>query len=156
MKTAIQFGAGNIGRGFIGMLLAQAGYRVVFADVNATIIDRLAQDGGYTVHVTDVEQVDYPITNVTGILSTGTEIIDEIAAAEVVTTAVGLVILPRIAPTIVAGIRARKESGSTQALNIIACENAIRASSQGARLRTAERRGEGILRPVRRLPGLLG
>ena len=130
MKTAIQFGAGNIGRGFIGMLLAQAGYRVVFADVNATIIDRLAQDGGYTVHVTDVEQVDYPITNVTGILSTGTEIIDEIAAAEVVTTAVGLVILPRIAPTIVAGIRARKESGSTQALNIIACENAIRASSQ--------------------------
>ncbi|MGN1031562.1 MAG: mannitol-1-phosphate 5-dehydrogenase [Butyricicoccaceae bacterium] len=130
MKTAIQFGAGNIGRGFIGMLLAQAGYRVVFADVNQAIIDRLAQDGGYTVHVTDVEQIDYPITNVTGILSTGTEIIDEIAAAEVVTTAVGLVILPRIAPTIAAGIRARKESGCTQALNIIACENAIRASSQ--------------------------
>lgn len=130
MKTAIQFGAGNIGRGFIGMLLAQAGYKVVFADVNPVVIDRLAQDKQYTVHIMDVEKKDYLITNVDGIMSTGQEIIDEIAKAEVVTTAVGLMILPRIAPAIAAGIRQRKESGSTEPLNIIACENAIRASSQ--------------------------
>lgn len=130
MKTAIQFGAGNIGRGFIGMLLAQAGYHVVFADVNPVIIDRLAQDKAYTVHIMDVEKEDHRITDVDGIMSNGPEILDAIRDAKIITTAVGLTILPRIAPTIAAGIKARKESGSEEPLNLIACENAIRASSQ--------------------------
>ena len=130
MKTAVMFGAGNIGRGFIGMLLAQSGYKVIFGDVNPVIIDRLAQDKSYTVHIMDVEKEDVRIENVDGILSTGQEIVDAIAQAEIVTTAVGLVILPRIAPAMADGIKARKEAGCTEALNIIACENAIRASSQ--------------------------
>lgn len=33
MKQAIQIGAGNIGRGFMGALLEQAGWHVTFADV---------------------------------------------------------------------------------------------------------------------------
>lgn len=130
MKNAIQFGAGNIGRGFIGMLLSQAGYHVIFADVNETIIDHLKTDKGYTVHVMDTEVEEVPITNVTGILSNGTEIIDEIARAEVLTTAVGLRVLGFIAPTIAKGIQKRHADGVTAPLNIIACENAIRATSQ--------------------------
>lgn len=130
MKTAIQFGAGNIGRGFIGMLLAQAGYRVVFADVSEVIIDRLAKDQGYTVHVMDTEVEDVAITNITGIMSNGEEIIDEIANADILTTAVGLRVLGFIAPTIAKGIQKRIAAGSKTPMNIIACENAIRATSQ--------------------------
>ena len=44
MKKAIQFGAGNIGRGFIGALLSQAGYHVVFADVNKDMINKINED----------------------------------------------------------------------------------------------------------------
>ena len=36
---ALHFGAGNIGRGFIGQLLHEAGYDICFADVNQTVID---------------------------------------------------------------------------------------------------------------------
>ena len=111
MKNAIQFGAGNIGRGFIGMLLSQAGYRVVFADVNETIIDRLKADQGYTVHVMDTEVEDVSIRNVTGILSTGEEIVEEIAKADILTTAVGLRVLGFIAPAIAKGIQKRCADG---------------------------------------------
>lgn len=130
MKTAIQFGAGNIGRGFIGMLLSQAGYRVIFADVVESIIDRLVADQSYTVHVMDTEVEDIVISNVTGVMSNGEEIIGEIAKADILTTAVGLRVLKFIAPAIAKGIQRRIADGSKEALNIIACENAIRATSQ--------------------------
>lgn len=130
MKTAVQFGAGNIGRGFIGTLLHQAGYHVVFADVAAPIIDKINADKTYTVHVMDVECQDIPITNISGVNSTTPQCVDIIADADLVTTAVGLVILPRIAPTIAAAIEKRAASGKKEYMNMIACENAIRASSQ--------------------------
>lgn len=130
MKKAVQFGAGNIGRGFIGALLSQAGYHVTFADVAQVVIDKINQDKSYTVHVMDVTCEDQLITDISGVNSTTPEAIDVIAEADVVTTAVGLVILPRIAPTIAAVIEKRMACGVTEYMNIIACENAIRATSQ--------------------------
>lgn len=130
MKKAVQFGAGNIGRGFIGTLLSQAGYHVTFADVAEAIIDKINADKTYTVHVMDVACEDQPIAEISGVNSTKPEAIDVIAGADLVTTAVGLVILPRIAPTIAAAIEKRQADGVKEPMNVIACENAIRASSQ--------------------------
>ena len=47
---AVHFGAGNIGRGFVGLLLHQAGYELVFADVAEALIQRLADADSYVVH----------------------------------------------------------------------------------------------------------
>ncbi len=128
MKKAIQFGAGNIGRGFIGALLANAGYHVVFADVNEQMINALNEQKSYNIHILDLEKSVQTITNVSGCMSNGTEIIDEIATAEIITTAVGPNVLKFIAPTIAQGIEARRNAGAG-ALNIIACENMVGATS---------------------------
>ena len=111
-------------------MLAEAGYHVVFADVNEAVIDKINADGTYTVHVMDVTCREEKITNISGVNSTTDAVLEEITQAEVITTAVGLVVLPRIAPAIAKGITMRMERGITDCLNIIACENAIKASSQ--------------------------
>ena len=130
MKKAIQFGAGNIGRGFIGGLLSNAGYHVVFADVNEAILNGINNDKQYKILVKDVECFEQTITNISAVSSISEDIIKEIEEAEIITTAVGPLVLKRIAPTIAKGIALRKEKGIKTYLNIIACENAIKASSQ--------------------------
>lgn len=130
MKKAIQFGAGNIGRGFIGAVLSEAGYHVVFADVNEVVVNRINEDGKYTVEIMDTECSKVEITNISAVDSRSPELAKEIAQAQIVTTAVGLGILPRIAGALAAGIAERKAQGVTEFLNVIACENGLRASSQ--------------------------
>jgi mannitol-1-phosphate 5-dehydrogenase len=49
MKKAVMYGAGNIGRGFIGQLFSESGYHVVFIDIADSVVDRLNKDGCYPV-----------------------------------------------------------------------------------------------------------
>ncbi|MCM3127896.1 MULTISPECIES: mannitol-1-phosphate 5-dehydrogenase [unclassified Paenibacillus] len=128
MKKAIQFGAGNIGRGFIGALLSQADYHVVFADINEEMINELNNKKSYQIHILDLEQRQETITNVSGVLSNGPDIVQTIEDADIITTAVGPNVLKIIASTLAAGIEARRSSGQGT-LNIIACENMVGASS---------------------------
>lgn len=129
MKKAIQFGAGNIGRGFIGGLLSDAGYHVVFADVNEAVLNGINKDKQYKILVKDVECFDKTITNISAVSSISEDIIKEIEEAEIITTAVGPLVLKIIAPTIAKGIQARKNNGNKNYLNIIACENAVGATA---------------------------
>lgn len=129
MKTVIQFGAGNIGRGFIGNILSTNGYEVCFADINQNVIDRLNEKREYTVEVVGKECQEISIKNVRGVLSNSDEIYKEIKECFMITTAVGPVVLPIIAKTLAKGIEMRMEAGVKEPLNIIACENMIKGSS---------------------------
>lgn len=128
MKIAIQFGAGNIGRGFIGKLLSDSGYKVVFVDVNKTVIDEINLKKEYVIEVVGENKKEAVISNIEGVLSTDDRVIDFIAQADIITTAVGPSILSKIAKTIANGIEKRKNTND-KALNIIACENMVKASS---------------------------
>ena len=125
---AVHFGAGNIGRGFVGLLLHNAGYEVVFADVAEDLISQLAAAESYNVHEVGENATVRTVKNFRALNSSLQEadLVREIATADIVTTAVGPHILKFVAPTITKGIAVRDTSLAP--LQVMACENAINAT----------------------------
>jgi mannitol-1-phosphate 5-dehydrogenase len=127
---AVHFGAGNIGRGFIGLMLTQSGYEVCFVDVNDMLVSRLQEKKEYVVCLANDSQDRIVVSNVTAINGKELERVAEaVAQADLVTTAVGVNVLKHIAEGIARGIEKRLDNESGP-LHVIACENAIGGSSQ--------------------------
>lgn len=127
---AVHFGAGNIGRGFIGQLLHDAGYEVCFVDVNKELVDEINSRKEYTIVLAEEGTQEILIQGVQAIHGMEEEqVAAAIAKANLVTTAVGPTILARIAPVIAKGIALRQQTNPS-ILNIIACENMISGSTQ--------------------------
>lgn len=125
--TAVHFGAGNIGRGFIGLLLHNAGHHVTFVDVAAPLIDELNATSSYEVIETGEGATTHTVTDFSG-LNSATDsdaVVDAIASADIVTTAVGPTVLKFVAPLIARGLEARTRATP---LVVMACENAISAT----------------------------
>ena len=128
---ALHFGAGNIGRGFIGKLLSDAGVHVTFADVNEQVIDEIAKRHQYPVNVVGEQSTTEIVHNVDAIINSSSDKVkDYIAKVDLVTTAVGPQILARIAENVAKGLIARHQQANNAPLNIIACENMVRGTSQ--------------------------
>jgi len=124
---AVHFGAGNIGRGFIGAVLQDAGYFVTFADVNQELIDKLRSSNSYSlIELGETEKrIHYENFEVLNSTAHEAALISAIGEANVITASVGTNILPFIAPVIASGISSRS---SNLPLVIMACENAINAT----------------------------
>ncbi|MEV8251972.1 mannitol-1-phosphate 5-dehydrogenase [Microbacterium sp. NPDC076768] len=125
---AVHFGAGNIGRGFVGLLLNEGGYEVVFSDVADALVDAINAADSYTVHEAGPGGTDHVVTGFRAVNSRTdpAELAEEVASADVVTTAVGPTVLRFVAPSIVAGLALRAPDAAP--LQIMACENAIGAT----------------------------
>ncbi|ERJ11269.1 mannitol-1-phosphate 5-dehydrogenase [Haloplasma contractile] len=124
---SVHFGAGNIGRGFIGLVLNRSGYHVTFVDINDEVISALKKQHAYQVEVIGEEKEVLSVDEVDGYnsINEAQKVNALISEADLITTAVGTSILPVIATSIVSGIKKRIEANNTDYLNIIACENAI-------------------------------
>lgn len=136
MKKAVMYGAGNIGRGFIGQLFSESGYDVVFIDINPTVLEKLNSDRQYPIRiVSDGGYREVMVENVRAVSAADREqVAYEIAAADIMATAVGVNVLTRIAGPIAMGLRKRWEDGNFSPLNIIICENLLDANHYLARL----------------------
>ncbi|AGB42196.1 mannitol-1-phosphate/altronate dehydrogenase [Halobacteroides halobius DSM 5150] len=127
---ALHFGAGNIGRGFIGYLLNKTGYNVCFVDVNEKIIESINKTNSYTIELLDDDQTRETIFPVTALNSIKEEekVIQGIIEVDIITTSVGVGNLSKIAEILSKGLSKRLKENKTK-IDVIANENAINASS---------------------------
>lgn len=127
---ALHFGAGNIGRGFIGKLLSESDAELTFADANTQLVDQLNHSQEYQVRVVGDTQHTDVIRHIAAVQAGSNDVIVQIAKADIITTAVGPQVLAKIAATIARGLQLRFEQGNHAPVNIIACENMVRGTSQ--------------------------
>lgn len=126
MKSiSVIFGAGNIGRGFIGQLFSESGYEVVFVDVDEILINTLNTNNSYKIRLVDnLVNQEVIISPVRALHSNQIKEVSEVLAnASIAATAVGSRVLPLIAPLVARGISLRSTQKEIKPLNIIICEN---------------------------------
>lgn len=126
---AVHFGAGNIGRGFIGNLLFQSGFETCFVDVNSELVNLLNEKKQYRVQLANEAHESLLVKDVRAVNSmlNPQSVIAEIVQTDLVTAAVGPTVLPLIAGLLAEGLKERLVQNK-RPLTIIACENMIGGS----------------------------
>ena len=123
-KSAVIFGAGKTGRGFIAHLLTLSGYRITFVEKLPALVKLLRERGRYNVRIMGSPEKDIVIAGFETLGTDDEELVARaIATAEVVFASIGGPNLPQIAPLLAAGLRVAYSAGRTIPLNIILCEN---------------------------------
>lgn len=126
MTNAVMYGAGNIGRGFIAQRFFLSGFHTTFIDVNESVVNAINERGRYPIHVTKgtVYEAEY-VENVSAVNGKDADaVVDTIAACDIMATALGVNILPFVAPHIAKAIAKRRKTTGAP-LNILICENLI-------------------------------
>ncbi len=126
MPRIVLFGAGSIGRSFIGQVFAQNGYEVVFVDIDERIIDALNRRGGYDVVIKHPEGAEETlrVSGVRAVDARDTDrVSEELVGTDLAATAVGAGALPSVAGLIRLGLLARRANGSQTPLDVILAEN---------------------------------
>jgi mannitol-1-phosphate 5-dehydrogenase len=125
VKKAVMYGAGNIGRGFIGKVFSESGYEVCFLDIDKRIINAFNKDREYDVKIVadGFERLD-KVKNVYAVDANTEDAVTEIAECDMMATAVGVNVLPYIVDNIAKGIKRRMACGKGP-LDIILAENQL-------------------------------
>jgi mannitol-1-phosphate 5-dehydrogenase len=129
IKKLVLFGAGKIGRSFVGQLFSRGGYEVVFVDIYQPVIEELNRRNNYNVVIKgDVNEV-LNIKNVRGVLADDYQkVINEVAGADILAVSVGIGGLSTAIPLIAKGLIWRYQKDPENPLDIILAENLRNAS----------------------------
>lgn len=125
-KTVVIFGAGQIGRGFIGDICSGSGYQITFVDVDENLVRTLNEKKEYPLWLLGEAKTERRITGFYALSFSETEKIAEaISGTDLAFTAVGVNNLRSLAPLIAAGIKKKSAEKPDSHLNIVICENLL-------------------------------
>jgi mannitol-1-phosphate 5-dehydrogenase len=124
LKKIIIFGAGKIGRSFIGQLFGRSGYKTVFIDVDPVIIEMLNERACYRVVIKGEKEEEIIVKNVHAISALDkSSVIDAVSTAGIVAVSVGKNALEKVIPVIASGLNKRYNDNPDKPLDIILAEN---------------------------------
>lgn len=147
MDQAVVFGAGNIGRSFVGAIFAKNGLKVTFVDTDSNLVDNLNSSKGYRIVIKRNNQADevVKVSNIDAVHSSQTEsIIELLVNCRICATSVGQAALPKVVPIIAEGIK-RRLLLSRRPLDVIIAENIRRGAGYFRKILTENGwKGSGI------------
>ncbi|MFO8042546.1 MAG: mannitol-1-phosphate 5-dehydrogenase [Alkalispirochaeta sp.] len=124
-REILIFGAGNIGRSFVGQIFGRAGYAPVFADIDQDLVAALNQDGRYAVvhRHPDGHEERLEVPNVSAIRADDADAVGTmLRRVRLVATSVGAAVLPKILPTL-ADEAVRRHRNGAAPFDLILAEN---------------------------------
>ena len=128
-RKIVIFGAGKIGRSFIGQLFGCSGYKVVFVDVDQKTVDLLNEKEAYRVVIKGDKESEIRISNVGAISGLdAVKVANAVSNAGILSVSVGKNALAKVAPVIAAGLKIRYSHQPKSPLDIILAENMLNAS----------------------------
>lgn len=125
MKKLVLFGAGKIGRSFIGQLFSNSGYEVVFVDVAEPVIKELNRLNGYKVVIKSSQpDIIIRVSNVRGVPGNDVDkVAEELSVCDIAAVSVGQKGLPQVIATLAKGLILRQKKYGRKPLDIILAEN---------------------------------
>ncbi len=126
---AVHFGAGKIGRGFIGYLLAKSGCDLTFVDISEKLVDSIRRLGRYQVVTLGTEKREETVGPVGAVaLNDRPALTAAVRDADLITLSIGANNLKSTGKVLQQALRERCRTNPERSLDVIACENALFAT----------------------------
>ena len=127
--NAVHFGAGNIGRGFIGYLLAKSGYDLTFIDISEELVSHIRRLGRYKVITLGTSRNEETVEGVKAVsLKDAQGLQQAVLNADLITLSIGANNLKSTGGVLREALLRRAAENPGRQLDIIACENALFAT----------------------------
>jgi mannitol-1-phosphate 5-dehydrogenase len=124
LKSIVIFGAGKIGRSFIGQLFSNGGYEVVFVDIDRFLVKEINYQKEYNVIIKGEKEKRIPIFNVRAVhFSDDDAILDELDTADIAAVSVGQKGLPLVIPVLARSLERRQHRKPGSPIDLIIAEN---------------------------------